>query len=372
MRIVFLTQANILANSGVKKKIVSTVQYWGELGHKVLLLSFYSEEPNPQERVNTEFTNVTIKTLRFSASRYFPFKPLRNYTNKIFSASTAKEEIIKWNPDIIYYRHGTWFPSLSHILKVAPTVIEINTIDEYEMKFYSFPRMLATKWFNRKLLNLAEGHIYISNEIADFYKNYNKKNTVIANGFRFKKQVPKRSSRISESANLVFIWSEYHPWHGIDKVLQLASKLSHHQFHLIGPNCDCDLENVQCHGLLGKNEIDKLLMEMDIGIGTLSLYKKNLLEASPLKVRHYLSLGLPVIVGYEDTDLKDEPYILNIGNTEQNVELHLEIIDSFIKKWKGKSVPYDEVYHKLDYSVKEAKRLNFFEEICKNANTASS
>jgi len=48
-----------------------------------------------------------------------------------------------------------------------------------------------------------------------------------------------------------------------------------------------------------------LMGAADVGVGALALERKNMREAQPIKTRHYLGSGLPVIIGYQDT-LLDE------------------------------------------------------------------
>ncbi|WP_198264123.1 hypothetical protein [sulfur-oxidizing endosymbiont of Gigantopelta aegis] len=80
---------------------------------------------------------------------------------------------------------------------------------------------------------------------------------------------------------------------------------------------------------------------MNIAIGTLSLHKKNMKEASALKVREYVAYGLPVILGYIDSDLDGCDFILNVGNYERNIHDNLKKIKEFIRFWKDKEIKYD-------------------------------
>ena len=44
----------------------------------------------------------------------------------------------------------------------------------------------------------------------------------------------------------------------------------------------------------------ELINAADIGLGPLALERKRLREASPLKTRMYLSLGVPILINYRD------------------------------------------------------------------------
>ena len=84
-------------------------------------------------------------------------------------------------------------------------------------------------------------------------------------------------------------------------------------------------------------------------------------EACPLKVRRYLAYGLPVILGYRDTDLDatDAWWLLGLPNTEANVATSLPRIESFVNSVRGRRIPRDEVEPLISAAAKEAARLAF-------------
>ncbi len=75
------------------------------------------------------------------------------------------------------------------------------------------------------------------------------------------------------------------------------------------------------HGFLDRAGVMDVLMKTDVACGSLALHRNNMQEASPLKVREALAYGIPVLLGYKDTDLSNlqSEYILQIPNTEDNV-----------------------------------------------------
>ena len=79
-----------------------------------------------------------------------------------------------------------------------------------------------------------------------------------------------------------------------------------------------------------------MLASADVGIGTLGLHRKSMDEASPLKVREYLAVGLPVLYGYRDPDADDlQPFVLKVANTPTNVVDELDRIDGFVHGARG-------------------------------------
>jgi hypothetical protein len=86
-------------------------------------------------------------------------------------------------------------------------------------------------------------------------------------------------------------------------------------------------------------------------------------EASPLKVREYLALGLPVILKYKDVDLESpEEYVLQLPNDGRQLGDFSSEIRSFLHQWSSKRVLPSQIT-KIDVAVKEEIRLGFFERV---------
>jgi hypothetical protein len=117
-------------------------------------------------------------------------------------------------------------------------------------------------------------------------------------------------------------------WHGVDKLVWLAEQYPELHIHIVGYSKD-DLsqsipENVSLHGYLQPADVKQVLMKTDVAFGTLALHRKKMMEASPLKVREALAYGIPVVLGYDDTDLRDvkSDLFLFLPNTPDNVSGH--------------------------------------------------
>lgn len=159
---------------------------------------------------------------------------------------------------------------------------------------------------------------------------------------------------------MLFLGSPNQPWHGVDKIYYLASKLPDVDFHLVGLIDKVALNNVHTYGYLSLEQYAKIVEVCDVGIGTLALHRQKMNEASPLKVREYLHFGLPVIIGYEDTDFigKEEDFILKIPNNEENIKDNIDLVSDFIRKSKHITVDRRRISH-IYFSEKEKKRLKF-------------
>jgi len=86
-------------------------------------------------------------------------------------------------------------------------------------------------------------------------------------------------------------------------------------------------------------------------------------EASTLKLREYLAVGLPSIIGYTDTDFPNgAPFLLQLPNRPDNVSSSLSAIDEFISSQAGRRVARASIAH-LDSLNKERRRLRFLSSV---------
>lgn len=112
----------------------------------------------------------------------------------------------------------------------------------------------------------------------------------------------------SETPSFLFVASILsQPWQGVDVMLDLFKDYEgKYTLHVVGTAPESlkkeILSNpkVQYHGLLNMREIRKLSYTCDVGLSCFALHRKNLKEACALKVRDYLSFGLPVYLTYQD------------------------------------------------------------------------
>src|SRR5207247_9128294 len=170
-----------------------------------------------------------------------------------------------------------------------------------------------------------------------------------------------------DRARVAFLGSARQAWHGLDKIAWLAGQLPDVDFDVVGYD-DVRLrealgpstpDNLHARGILARAEYEPILAACDLAIGTLALHRKNMHEACPLKVREYLAYGLPVVIGYEDTDLDglDTWYLLRLPNVESNVRDHAGEIHSFLESVRGRRVPRGEVAGRIGSVEKERRRL---------------
>lgn len=358
MRIAYMVHLNMERDSGVFKKVVSQIQEWVKIAEiKVFLItrmSIVAESLKSQ-------TNCNLALYQYMDG-------LVGYPSRISAFKKAVTDIIAWDPDVIYTRQDYYYPPVKQLAIIKPLIIEINTNDIKEIWKYSKLQWVYHLMTRGLILSKASGFVFVCSELAELqqYKKYNKPYAVIGNSYPIDGIEP-FSPADTEVIRLVFIGQSGCPWHGVDKIACLAKLCPEWQFELIGisqAELGHDLPvNLHLHGKLGNAQYAQILQSSDCAIGTMALHRIGMAEASPLKVREYLAYGLPVIIGYKDTDFPDgAPFLLELPNREDNVSSNIQLIQNFITEWKGKRVPHEAILH-LGTVQKEAKRLDFFRRI---------
>lgn len=357
-RCAYVVHWNDGPESGVFKKLSRQVKRWTSAGLdvKVFLLSRLADA-----RAMAELLPV--------ASEVFAYD---GFTSRFAQADLLAKSVRTWNPDLVYHRYDLYYPAIARLAREIPFVLEINTDDMEEYKLGPLYRHIYNRLTRSLLFINARGMVFVSDELSKKhgFERLGKPGVVIANGIDLDRQAHAPAATNHEP-RLVFMSSPGQPWQGVEKILWLAGRFPAWKFDLIGMEQE-DLretppENLKIHGFLPRAHYEKILASADVAIGTLSLYLKSMDEASPLKVREYLAYGLPVIIGYRDTDFpQGAPFLLVLPNSPSNVREATDQIAEFVKANKGKRVDR-EMVSSIDDSHKEERRLAFFEEMMRCA-----
>ena len=355
---------NETMQGGVGGKIRSQIQYWQNRGHEVQLFVLSPDE------ILVENCNA----FRYGPSTSLPvILALSRTISRSRAALKLMDSVQNYRPDLIYMRFGRYIYPIHRLKKLAPVILELNTDDINQDRFLGWPLY----WFNRSTrgleINNCAGLIAVSQEIANLPVNkmYNKPVRVIANGIDLKQYLVLPPSE-NKRPVITIVGSPGMIWHGIDKLIWLGEKCSDLRINIVGYHASDITQdtpsNVQIHGFLDRDGVKDVLMKTDVACGSLALHRKNMQEASPLKVREALAYGIPILLGYRDTDLSnlDNEYILQIPNTEDNVMAHSEQIRSFAYNMMGKRIRRELIANLIDQDPKEKARLAFFDEIVKN------
>jgi hypothetical protein len=370
MRIAYLTEWPPYVESGVLRKMLGQVDAWRAAGHDAEIFTLVPLRDQPAAPGFAERGRVIGSFSQHQLER-FPRARL-GFLNKIVSVPKLRRALAAFKPDVIYYRqNGPWYPGLGGILRGTPSVAEINTYEGAENALWGGTFRRFQEATRRRVLGSVAGMVCMTREIADHEAWAGKPHAVIGNALWGDPLDPVPTG--NAHPEFVFTGSPMTidasgNWHGVDKIFPLAAALPDSRFHVAGmeakdfPDAPA---NIQFHGMLDAKGLSALYARCDVGLGTLALHRKAMEEACPLKVRDYLMHRLAVVIGYREAqaELNDAPYVLPIGNTEDNVVANLDRIAAFAREWTNKRVTADLGF--LTSEAIEAKRLEFFSRIAK-------
>ncbi len=344
-------------DSGVGKKLDRQIKIWQAGGHEARLFMHASGYEPATDLVPAEVipydSDGTISTelARSRAAR------------QLISAVRA------WQPDIIYLRLAMYVYPVHRLAEIAPLVGEANTNDLTQHEGLGKVYALYNRLTRGLLLRRLDGLVTVSGELAvsPAFARYRKPTRVIANGIDLDNFDP-LPAPANPVPRLAFIGNPGYLWHGVDKLATLARLVPDVCFDIIGydslDGADPLPTNLYLHGYLSTSQYNKILGRADAAISSLALHRIGLEEASPLKSRECLALGLPLVLAYKDTDLCDleTDFLLQIPNKEDNIRTHAAAIRNFAYQMRGKRVDRA-LIASLDQKVKERQRVQFFEEI---------
>lgn len=353
MRIAYLGQmADVATENGISKKIRTQAHAWMREGHTVRYFAL-----RPDTRVWQGMDRVDVELLARGT-----------YPGTISRSLTLCSRIRRWSPDLIFFRYAYHSPGLPRLFRGIPTIAEINSDDltEYGLTL-SWPKRLYHRLTRKRVLQPIQAFTPVTHELARRFAYLQRPMAVIGNSIDLREFEPLPPCDAGAAPRLVFVGSGGTPWHGLTRIGSLARLLIDVTIDVIG--CDASdwnaagagvpPPNVRLHGALSLDRYLPLMAGASVAIGTLGLFEKRMEEACPLKVREYLALGLPVIAGYQDTDIPAEAdYFLRLPNNAAPLGPWKQTIIGFIDQWHGRRVPRSAVAH-LDVSAKETARLAF-------------
>ena len=342
-----------LRESGVTRKLEAQVAAWRDAGHDARLHVLVPVGGAARRRLlELEASGASVVTFASAARRLTATRELAR-------------RIAREAPDAVYMRYDLFTPPLPLLLRDLLLVVEVNS-NTAEWRGH---RGTMARAYNavhgRLVVARASGFVVVARELRDASASTGKPCVVVSNGYDLcaAGTLPPPGN---ERPRLVFL-GEPAPWQGADKLVALARLLPDVDVDIVGYRAD-QLPgapgNVTCHSVLTREEFEPILASADVAVGTLALHRKEMSEASPLKLREYLAYGLPAIVAYEDTDFPaPQPFLLRLRNAEDSIDVAAaERVREFVASWRGRRVPRDAVAH-LDIHVKEAERLEFVESL---------
>jgi hypothetical protein len=170
-------------------------------------------------------------------------------------------------------------------------------------------------------------------------------------------------------------------WHGFDRMLlamaEYYKKVPKKEviFHIVGDGDknviellkkivkDNNLEKyVIFYGFKSGKELDEIYNKSDIAVGCLGIFRKKIYKSCTLKVREYCAKGLPFIMGEEDYDIKNVPFLYKVTNDETIFDVekiiewynNLKVSAEEIREYTKNNLTWDIQMKKVIYYIQKS------------------
>jgi glycosyltransferase involved in cell wall biosynthesis len=339
-------------SSGVARKVQDQLEVWRQLKRECLLF------------VLTDAVGASIwsNVAPESIVRIEKKGKLRYVTRTFHLFSAAKQ-----TRDILYIRETFPIPYFK-VKRFPKWIVEIQTIQKNELKMRSGLRLrlykILYRWWNKKF----DGIVFVSKELLTLLRGeYPKsRHAVISNGINLQRFHLSHMGPSENHPQFLFMGSLDQDWQGTDQLLELASSMPEFKFNFVGETkrYDSNLSNVIFHGFLTQEQYVKVANKCRLAFGTLNQQITGMKEASPLKVREYLALGLPVVVRYNDSDFEGRhDFLLKLPVDDRRLVDFKDKIVAFSAGWHNKRVSKFAIESLISSKKKESQRLAFFDRI---------
>lgn len=377
--------------SGVNKKIISKINVLNKLG--VPIKGLVVNLQVGQEKLDYDSNLIEIINYRGYSGKHIFKNRILSFLQIYYKQKSyykfLNEEIQKRDAELIIKRYEYEDYNTLQLLKKSKVkfLFEVNT-DQLEqiISNWSYKGLFKSptwqsyyvfqeKNIGPKILTKAAGVITVTGELkarVDQKTQRRAKSFVVSNGIESDKYELVHSADSKFDLSMLMILGVDSDWNGLDVIINEIerSKSLNVQLIVVGNvKAQSTDTRIKFLGLKSQDEIGGIIndYEINVGVGTLALQRKGITEASPLKVREYLSRGLPVIYNYEDTDLDGDESFANMYHLKFTEKLDIQILidryqeikeipdfNSKIKDWASNNI---------DYSIKLAQYKSVIEEI---------
>ncbi len=342
--IVYVLACYGAATSGVYKKVARQVNEWKKQGEKVtLIVESDRESVSFWHQIDTEAV-VVCNT---------------NVFGKWWHRFRIVEIALKFKPKTIYLRDifPIWIPKSD-----TKVILEVQSSFAREIQMRSRLKAWFFQVIRRFHYRNINGVVYVTEELQKLNElsfQADIPTTVISNGFdtQFTSTLDLPSQL--ESIGFLFVGHPNQAWHGLDLIEKLAGSLKECKFYVVGSKLETNTPNLLSFSALSEREYRMIAQECSVGIGPLAHHRIGMTEACPLKVREYLSMGLPVAIRHVDPDLKsNHDFVFSIPIDDEPIESFASDLFEFALKWVGRRVEHTKLLP-WNYQAKELKRIRF-------------
>jgi hypothetical protein len=369
LKIAYVLDDNLDASVGVKEKVKSQMEVWEKSGVSVQVMEIATGRVSTLRDLQNERAAPTAAVDRGRKALYASGRAI----GRISRIRHLANKVEDFAPEIIYSRYTLPVPGLTGLMRKAPILVfEINSNDLREYWLAGKLKGFANAALRRRLLGQAAGMVFVTRELSnmDSFSWYGGPRLILGNGIDVAAH-----EYVEAPGNpqpwIGFVGYARQTWNGLDKIRAIARVCPDSLMHLVGMDAHeyeqnwgvCE-RNMRFYGRLSTRETASLMARMDVGLSTLSSYERRLSEGCPLKSRQYFAHGVPVIGGYADPDVVDQPFYLQLPNTPDNVSANLAGIRQFVAGAHGnvdlRRQTREFAERVLDVGIKEKRRLEFF------------
>lgn len=343
-----------------------TVEGYVNANMYCLPISYMSNLPELYSKLHTFISAKGAFDLfffRYPLACYSLIKFLKQYPNTIIFEHNTKE-LPEVKERAVYWTRKFRF-------RLSPSYFKLvkNT--------YLLP-ILNERYYGPKVLKLAKKGVAVTKEISDYEKSRYPGYTcsVLSNGIEVKKiTFFRREFKRGDMLHLIMLVNSNNSWHGVDLIIDAMNraKSQNVRLTLIG-----EIEEKLIHranknpdivftGHLNPSEYEKYMRQAHIGVGSLAMGRINLEEASTLKVREYFASGLPVILGYKDTDVEASDalkrVVFQLADSDENItcEKIYDWATDIYSTQNLSQVVRDAAFKQLDFSIRAKSMLSLIQ-----------
>lgn len=370
MKIAYILPINTGKYDGVLNKVCSQVEAWQVLNVQTIVFLIIKEKNSDLQ--NSSLSPLVdknlVKVYKEQSFNIVSFDLLKDWFGLLSVYNKVLNEVENFKPDVVYTRNTLYQPFYKRLGEKFNLVLEINTDIKSEYKLQAFQslkyffRYVYFLFTNKKYLKNVSGIASVTDELSKLYKQSQVgifANSINVDAYQtfYNMPLPKHK--------LLFLGSPDMPWQGVDILLLLANKMSYVEFYIVGYDKE-DFKNIPNNvtfcGFLNKTKYLKLIQQATALIGTMALFRKNMEEACPLKVREYLACCKPVILPYKDTAFEQKGYpewVLKLPNSKEGILNSSQEIKNFLNKCYGFNITKEDVKPYVHVDVIEKERIDF-------------
>lgn len=312
---------------------------------------------------------VRAKVIRYGPRRNVGHgSAVRTMVHKVVDVPQVLRELQAFSPDVIYARWDTPIPHFGPRLSaVAPLVWDVHMSDLSEAaRRLSTARRVYLRVMRKDELKAAQAVTFVTRElVADpDFAWLDRPYLVCPNAAS--QDIPVARNTATHPRVGYAVGNDL-PWQGIDRLQALARQCPTVTFRLCAPSEytgsiqeQCSATNIDVLTFRSREAYLQELATWSIGLGTLALDRSHRIWASPLKVRDYVSIGLPTVLPYRDDILDDleDPMLFKIYGAPDVVDALSSALPLFLQSSRGQSLR-ESTRKSASHQRLERRRLDF-------------